>query len=307
MTELPFTSSQCKRNTMSLPVFYTPCMVADSGSYSPSAAKPAQVLAAWQASALPIEIVEPTAVTVDQLARAHDRAHVEAILAGRKDNGFGNRSPAVAATLAYTSGAMLSAARHAIADRSAACAPVSGFHHADYAHAGGFCTFNGLMVAALALHHEDGIARVGILDYDMHFGNGTEDIIEQLGASFVRHFTAGAHYSVEGEGPRMLAELPSQVRAMAGCDVVLYQAGADQHIADPLGGLLTTEELLTRDQVVFSILAELGIPVAWNFAGGYQREADGSIPKVIEIHSNTARASLAYRGAHLTPPREPRR
>ncbi len=307
MTELPVASSQCKRNTMSLKVLYTPNLVADSGSYSPSAAKPAQVLAAWQASALPIEIVEPTPMTVDQLARAHDRAHVEAILAGRKDNGFGNRSPAVAATLAHTSGAMLSAARHAISDRSVACAPVSGFHHATYSSAGGFCTFNGLMAAALALHHEDGIARVGILDYDMHVGNGTDDIIERLGASFVTHFTAGAHYSVEGQGPRMLAELPSQVRAMAGCDVVLYQAGADQHIADPLGGLLTTEELLTRDQVVFSILAELGIPVAWNFAGGYQREADGSIPKVIEIHSNTARASLAYRGAHLVPPREPRR
>ncbi len=104
------------------------------------------------------------------------------------------------------------------------------------------------MVAALALHHEDGLARVGILDHDMHDGNGTEDIIERLGASSVTHFTAGAHYSVEGEGPRMLAELPSQVRAMAGCDVVLYQAGADQHIADALGGLLTTEELLARDR-----------------------------------------------------------
>jgi len=46
---------------------------------------------------------------------------------------------------------------------------------------------------------------------------------------------------------------------------------------------------------VFSILAELGIPVAWNVAGGYQRAPDGSIPKVIEIHSNTARASVAAR------------
>ncbi len=280
---------------MSLPVFYTPRMAAESGSYSPSAAKPAQVIAAWQASAVPIDIIEPTPVTIEQLARAHDRAHVEAILDGRKANGFGNRSPAVAATLVHTSGAMLSAARRAIADRAVACAPVSGFHHACYSTAGGFCTFNGLMVAALALHHEDGIGRIGILDYDMHVGNGTDDIIERLGSSFVTHFTAGAHYAVEGEGPRMLAELPARVRAMAGCDVVLYQAGADQHIADPLGGLLTTAELAARDEVVFSLLAELGIPVAWNFAGGYQREKDDSIPKVIEIHSNTAYASIATR------------
>lgn len=278
---------------MALPVFYTPRMVADSGSFSPSAAKPAKVVAAWQASALPIELVEPTPVTVDQLARAHDRAHVEAILEGRKANGFGNHSPAVAATLVHTSGAMLAAARRALADDGVACAPVSGFHHACHAIAGGFCTFNGLMVAALALHHEDGVGRIGILDYDMHVGNGTDDIIERLGASCVTHFTAGAHYGSSNDAPRLLAELPARIRALADCEVVLYQAGADQHVADPLGGVLTTEQLADRDRIVFSLLGELGIPVAWNFAGGYQVEPDGSIPRVIEIHTNTARASLA--------------
>jgi acetoin utilization deacetylase AcuC-like enzyme len=277
---------------MRLPVYYTPRMVADSGSFSPSAAKPAQVVAAWQAHDLPIELVEPAPVTVDQLARAHDRRHVEAILAGRKANGFGNTSPDVAATLPYTSGAMLSAARRALADRSVACAPVSGFHHAGHTSAGAYCTFNGLMVAALALQTEDGVARVGILDYDMHYGNGTDDIIERLGCTFVTHYTAGEHFQVDADAPRMIEELPACVRRTAGCDVVLYQAGADQHIADPLGGLLTTPQLRERDATVFAILRELGIPVAWNFAGGYQKEPDGTIPKVVEIHENTARAAL---------------
>jgi hypothetical protein len=99
---------------MRLPVFYTPRMVADSASFSPSAAKPAQVVAAWQERGLPIEIVEPVPVTVEQLARAHERGHVERILAGRAPNGFGNSSPEVAATLVHTSGAMLSAARRAV-------------------------------------------------------------------------------------------------------------------------------------------------------------------------------------------------
>lgn len=35
------------------------------------------------------------------------------------------------------------------------------------------------------------------------------------------------------------------------CDVVLYQAGADAHIDDPLGGFLTTSQLLQRDHLVF--------------------------------------------------------
>ncbi len=278
---------------MKLPVYYTPRMVARSASFSPSAAKPAQVVAAWQERGLAIEVVEPAPVAVEQLARAHDRKHVEQILACRAPNGFGNRSPEVAATLVHTSGAMLSAARRAIADRSVACAPVSGFHHATYRTAGAFCTFNGLMVAALALHHEDGAGRVGILDYDMHYGDGTDDIIEQTGAAFVVHYTAGEHYRIEGEGPRLLAELPACVRAMEGCDVVLYQAGADQHVDDPLGGVLTTAELRRRDEIVFGELAALGIPVAWNLAGGYQKATDGSIPRVLEIHENTALAAIA--------------
>lgn len=40
---------------------------------------------------------------------------------------------------------------------------------------------------------------------------------------------------------------------------------------------------------MFNVLAQLGIPVVWNLAGGYQRELDGSIPKVLEIHDNTMR------------------
>ena len=274
-------------------VYYTPRMVAESGSFSPSAGKPAEVVASWRERGLAIELCEPVPVTIDQLARAHDRAHVEAILACRKPNGFGNTSPAVAATLVHTSGAMLSAARRALSDRAIACAPVSGFHHAMHRTAGAFCTFNGLMVAALALHHEDGAGRVGILDYDMHYGNGTADIIERTSAAFVVHDTAAERYDSPRDAARLLAELRARVRAMAGCDVVLYQAGADQHADDPLGGVLSTAELLRRDEIVFTELAALGIPVAWNLAGGDHRDPDGSLRPVLEIHENTARAAIA--------------
>jgi acetoin utilization deacetylase AcuC-like enzyme len=76
---------------------------------------------------------------------------------------------------------------------------------------------------------------------------------------------------------------------MCDCDIVLYQAGADPHISDPYGGWLTTNELRERDAIVFDILAKHKVPVAWNLAGGYQVEEDGSIPKVLEIHDNTMR------------------
>lgn len=278
---------------MTLPVFYTPKMVADAGSFSPSAAKPAQVVRAWLDARLDIAIHAPAPVGVEELALAHDRAWVEEILAGRLENGFGNGSPAVAASLPFTSGAMLAAAREAIARRGIACAPCSGFHHASFARAEGFCTFNGLMVTACVLRR-DGARRVGILDCDMHDGNGTDAILARLGASsWVHHFNTGARFHRPEEAAAFLARLPAIAREMRDCDVVLYQAGADPHVDNPLGGWLTTDQLRERDRIVFDTLASLGVPVAWNLAGGYQKEPDGSIPRVLEIHENTARAAIA--------------
>lgn len=273
-----------------LAVFYTPKMVADSGSMSPSAAKPAQVVAHWLACGLAIDVIEPTPVTVDDLARVHVRGWVEDVLAGRAANGFYNHSPAVAATLVHTNGSMLSAARHAIAHRTIAAAPCSGFHHAG-PRAGAFCTFNGLVVAACALRAEGLAKRIGIVDLDMHYGDGTDRMIAEHHLDFIDHFTAGADFTDAHQAPLFFEQLPDRLRAMRDCDVILYQAGADPHIDDPLGGWLTTAELLRRDEIVFREFA--GIPVAWNLAGGYQVEPDGSIPKILEIHENTARAALA--------------
>jgi len=290
--------------TTAIPVFYSPKMVALSKCMSPSAAKPAKVVDSWQKQ-FQIELLEPTPVTVDEFCRAHDREYVEDVLACRIENGFHNREADVALALPYTTGAMLSAARHAIWSDSVAVAPCSGFHHAGYERAEGFCTFNGLMVTALALK-ESGVQRVGILDLDMHYGNGTDEIIRKLGLqNFIRHFTGGATYDssrhlASQEQAKQVADffhkLPEIVEWMTDCDVVLYQAGADPHINDPYGGWLSTPELRHRDEVVFDILHASGTPVAWNLAGGYQTEPDGSIPKVLEIHDNTMRECVRVYG-----------
>jgi acetoin utilization deacetylase AcuC-like enzyme len=214
---------------------------------------------------------------------------VQGVLAGRIDNGFQKRQPDVARSLPFTSGAMLCAARHAL-DQGIACAPVSGFHHANYASAGGYCTFNGLMVTACVLHRERRVRRIGIVDCDQHHGDGTDEIIERLGAhSLVRHYSAGTVYRYPSQVGRFFDELRRVTAEMRFCDLILYQAGADPHIHDPLGGWLTTEQLRCRDAIVFDSTRETGVPLVWNLAGGYQKEKNGSITKVLEIHDNTAR------------------
>ena len=268
---------------MTIRIFYAGAMVADSQIFSPSAHKPAEVVRSWQLLGVDLEIITPEAVSIEQLARAHDRAFVTDVLAGKRKNGFGNRSPAVAASLPYTSGAMLAAARAAIAANSVAVAPCSGFHHAGYDHVGGFCTFNGLMVTACALRDEGLAGQVGILDFDEHWGDGTDDIIKRLNADWVLHCSAGAHWDAPDQSEQFLKAIPKLLESMADCDVLLYQAGADPHIEDPLGGWLTTAQLRERDRLVFESSERYGVPIAWNLAGGYQEP----LSKVLEIHDNT--------------------
>lgn len=266
-----------------IPVFYRDEMVADSGSFSPSAGKPKHVVASWSEKEMPITIRKPRAVSKREMYLAHDQRFVDRVLALEQSNGFGNRSAQVALSLRYTSGSMLAAAKEAIKNGLVAAAPCSGFHHAGYDFGGGFCTFNGLMITAMALKDAGLSKRVGIIDFDQHYGNGTDEIIKRLRLKTVTHFTAGNSYHRKQQAPGFLRDIPDIVEEFARCDVILYQAGADPHVDDPLGGWLTTEQLKKRDELVFKTAKQLGIPVAWNLAGGYQTPFEN----VLKIHDNT--------------------
>jgi acetoin utilization deacetylase AcuC-like enzyme len=268
-------------------VYYTPRQVSCPQSSSPSPRKPREVVAQWLDLNLPVQILSPLAATRDQIALAHAPAYVDGVLACELMNGFRGRQPEVAQSLPWTCGSFLSAARGALQNRQVACSPTSGFHHAGLDNGYGYCTFNGLMVAALVLHAEGLVRQVGILDCDQHFGDGTAEIIKARGLDWVQHVSQ--EYAGPSQADAFLARLPANVKAFSGCDLLMYQAGADPHVADPLGGFLTTEQLAQRDLIVFSTAKALGLPIVWNLAGGYQEP----IGKVLEIHSNTMRACAA--------------
>lgn len=102
------------------------------------------------------------------------------------------------------------------------------------------------------------------------------------------HITAGEHWHLEAQAHDFLANIDEDLKHLSACDIVLYQAGADPHLDDPLGGFLTTEQLAYRDWLVFSGLRKLDVPIAWVLAGGYQRPID----KVVDIHVNTMAAAI---------------
>lgn len=287
-------------------VIYSEKQVANPGIQSsdfissPSAQKPKQVADALSKGTFEIEFIDPQPLTTQDFKRCHDANYVDSILNLTKKNGFGTLSQSVVNSLPYTTGAQYTAAKLATPDQPT-CALVSGFHHAGYDgwnELGWFCTFNGLMIAAAKLLAEDNFKKVCIIDCDMHWGNGTDNILEKLPelAKSVAHFSFGKYITHPSHAQTYLEYLlPNNIiynlLKSTKPDVVIYQAGADVHVNDPYGGVLTTEEMFERDLQMFRLAKELNIPLTWNLAGGYQIAEDGSIDKIIELHLNTFRAA----------------
>lgn len=277
-----------------LKVFYSPNQtVRDNNSYSPSAGKPEHVVNQFlktgridlRSGWLPL--------SQDDISIAHDAKFVDDILKLRKVNGFNNKLASVAASLPYTAGSFFHAAKYALENNTAAMSPTSGFHHSGYDSCHGFCTFNGLMIAAFLLWRDYAISKIGIIDFDAHYGDGTADIISSVkGASdVIEHLTFGA-FAENGMNfnlwlDRLEADL---IERFNDCNILFYQAGADPHIEDPLGGFLTTSQMKRRDEIVFKVAKKLNKPIVWNLAGGYQNP----LQKVLDIHNNTLQACLEH-------------
>lgn len=276
-----------------LKVFYNSNQSTDKNdSLSPSAGKP-KIIAEEYAKNPLVEIVsEFHPLLRAEIAIAHDKQHVEDVLDCVKDNGFRNKSKEVAETLPWTNGSFYAAAEYAFVNKEATMSPTSGFHHAEHRLCEGFCTFNGLMISALLLSARHNNPKIGIIDIDAHYGNGTDDIMRVMETKNIEHYTFGAHADVLKTNNIMNSWLvwldKNILPKFKNCDVIFYQAGADPHVDDPYGGYLTTEQMLARDILVFRFCKENNIPVVWNLAGGYQKPLE----KVIKLHMNTLDACL---------------
>lgn len=290
-----------------VPVFYTPALDAPRQGASPSAAKPHLAVTSWLDKEYAVELQVFPSVPMPLLTKVHDTSYVTGVLSLREENGFGTKDELVARSVLHTTGSFSAAAAHAYRTGRVACSPTSGFHHAAWDRGGGYCTFNGLAIAAANLLREEGAQVVGILDLDAHYGDGTEDVLDKVPMfdSRVRHFTRGVP-GYRDDAEELLAAIPRTLKTWKaqGVDIVLYQAGGDLHIEDPLGaGLLTSKQMRERDRRVFTACAELGLPVAWNLAGGYQEDKTkptlaGRLRPVLDIHDATMEECLRVFGAH---------
>jgi acetoin utilization deacetylase AcuC-like enzyme len=136
-------------------------------------------------------------------------------------------------------------------------------HHAETARSMGFCLFGTVAIAAKYALDRHGLARVAVLDFDVHHGNGTQDLLwDDPRAIFVSSHQfplwpgtgaadeAGAHGQIinlplppgSGGAEMRAAWEPALARVAAfRPDLILVSAGFDAHRDDPLAGLGWTE------------------------------------------------------------------
>jgi acetoin utilization deacetylase AcuC-like enzyme len=261
---------------------------------APGPLKARHVARALRESTLPLDWVAPEPATRADLHRTHDPDFVDAVLACKRTSAFGTLSEELARSLPYTCGAVYTSALLAL-EHGLSTSLTCGFHHAQYDRPRSYCTFNGLVVASQRLLVEARVQRIAILDCDYHYGDGTDALIQRHGlGQQILHESLGRRFRAKSDARAYLKTLAG-LDALFGefaPEVILYQAGVDVHLEDPLGGMLTTEEMHERDRLVFGYAHNAGIPVAWNLAGGYQVEPDGTHPKMVSLHLNTFRAAL---------------
>lgn len=295
-----------------LTVFYHPNYAAPIGQHIMPIRKFALVaeeLRAWPE----LDFAEPAPVSDEDLLRVHTREYIEAVRTGEPRTLAESQkfpwSPQLYPSVCLTNGGCLAAARQALRDGVSA-ALVSGFHHSCADHGEGFCTFNGLIVAADALLAAGEVKRVAVLDMDLHYGNGTAQLAASRPHVFalsiygndywnnvyfrdvtVRQHEDGANHRSFAlpagcDRATMLQTMEEALPLLADQrpDLLIYQAGADPYREDPFSPLsLDHDDLLARDERVFAFARQHGIPIAWVLAGGYTED----VSKVVRVHVNT--------------------
>jgi len=173
-------------------------------------------------------------------------------------------------------------------------------HHAEADRAMGFCLFNSVAVAAQHALDAHGLERVMILDWDVHHGNGTNDIFHaeprvlfcsihqsplypgtgpaaDVGSGPGRGFTVNLPVA-PGSGDREFRSLVDHVAVPLGRmyapQLLLISAGFDAHAEDPLAECRVTDDGYGEmARSLRGLAAELGVPVGAVLEGGYALDA----------------------------------
>ncbi|MEO6239245.1 MAG: histone deacetylase [Vicinamibacterales bacterium] len=259
------------------------------------------IASSWRDLGVPT--TRPRPATRDELQRAHTAAHVNAmeLLAGRAAaiDADTFTSPESHEIALLAAGAAVQAGAHAAETGEIAVALVRPpGHHAERDRAMGFCLFNNVAVAAAAVLAR-GLARVAIIDIDVHHGNGTQDIFYEdprvlyvsthqspfypgTGAAdeVGRHAGEGFTVNVPMEAGSTDADYRHVYSSIANVieqyspQLVFISAGYDAHADDPLASMrMSTNGYGEIVRLLRKTAARCASPIVLVTEGGYDLDA----------------------------------
>ena len=214
--------------------------------------------------------IEAPLVASEHLVRAHGEQYVEHIFSSSPEEGVAhldadtamNRYSLDASRRAAGAGILAVDKVASGALNSAFCAVRPPGHHAERATAMGFCLFGSIAAAALYAVEVLGMQRVAVVDFDVHHGNGTEDIVHDhpgiLFCSSFQHPFYPGYFRPSVKGQLENVPLPAgtgsadfrdaiMTRWMPALEeyqpeLLLISAGFDAHREDPLANLALVDE-----------------------------------------------------------------
>jgi acetoin utilization deacetylase AcuC-like enzyme len=258
-----------------------------------------------------LRYVDAPEVTAEQLLRVHTVQHVESVSAMIPDHGYARLDPDTVVSpgslvAAYrAAGAAVAAVDLVMSGEmdSAFCAVRPPGHHAESKRAMGFCLFNNVAVGAAHALEAHGIRRLAILDFDVHQGNGTEEIFEDdervLFCSTFQHpfypFTPVPPNSANRVNVPLDATAGSEEFRAAVTDhwipalerfepeIIFVSAGFDAHVDDEMSQVSLTDAdyRWVAGQIVDAASGSASGRIISSLEGGYELK---SLARCVDAH-----------------------
>ena len=194
-------------------------------------------------------------------------------------------------------------------DYGIACHLAGGTHHAFKDCGSGFCVVNDLAYASITLLNPEKINKILILDLDVHQGDGTASICENIDNIFTCSIHCKNNFPFDKKNSNLdvpiddevndveyiniLTKTLDQIESNFTPDIVFYDAGVDVHSNDDLGNLnLTDDGIKKRDEIVCEYFKEKKIPLCTVIGGGYSKNRQELASRHFSIFETVSKTYL---------------
>ena len=194
-------------------------------------------------------------------------------------------------------------------ENGVACHLAGGTHHAFKDCGSGFCVFNDLAYASIALLNQKKVKKILILDLDVHQGDGTASICENIDNIFTCSIHCKNNFPFDKKNSNLDVPIDDEVNDLKYIniltktldriesnftpDIVFYDAGVDVHSNDDLGNLnLTDDGIKKRDEIVCEYFKEKKIPLCSVIGGGYSNNRQELASRHFSIFETVSKTYL---------------